>query len=366
MPQHHEIASALSLAQSRIVRKVSDALLPSYFWREQIAAGRPEALLYEASNALVVLRRALRHRAPLIWQSHLQWLCGRLQQLGGSRGRVHELVAHIWAASAAEVATAHLPALHGYIQSGLQALASRAASVAGLHAEQHALSEALVAATFDTDWQWQRAYATDGRAAACTDAWFAIDALKDALEADELVVPTVEGLRRTLRSRKLTSMHARQWYWLLEQAAQQRCDAATLRQLEPVLKRAQQALIYSDTTYQVLLRAQEAIVADAAAGLLALRFAPSPAVAAETVGWLLAYLGESLVQGQAEPLHQYLQAWSARAITDQAEQIALGEVVAVLHGAIERRLPATVARRAAALLAPLRVGETLLAATVDT
>lgn len=334
---HRNIATVLEASRSRIIERVAQETMQNPFWVERYGAGVRDKIVFDAEHNVAALTKAVRYRSQVILDDYLAWLRKTLIRHHCSTGMINETFAYVWNAIQIELPyEAHAP-LFAYIEAGMQQLRYSQPALQELMAIHEQLAEELARHTFDSQWHWQRAYATSGRARCVYDLWLMLDFMIDSLGQNDpqVAVQHILWLRNFMLSRGLSTTHMQQLLWLVTGLLEQQVSPAAASDARRALATAASALLYDDAAYHALLGSQDVLVQEVAEELATHAGVGVEQLLQET-GWYVAYLGDALGLHSADPLVRYV----ADLHQAGADPYTIQQHLAATHNAVARHLPA--------------------------
>lgn len=352
MTEHLEIARLIDSRRGEVVNYAVSAVMQDPTWEERNGSGIAERLALDFGMNLATLAKSVRYRSPMIFEDHMRWRRNQIQGFGCATGHVREICGHLWHGLSMHLPEDWQPAVYGYMQSAMKGLNYSSPAAQALAAHQDALAAQLVAATFDAHWHWQAAYGNDGRERMLYDCWFLVDYLVDALGGgkNEFLSRYTNLMRGDLNRRGLSSAHAQQLIWLLNEACRVHLPPASAEDVQHSLVLAAAVLEHNHESVQDLLAAQDGLINEVANQLTTAGLAPQSEQTALEVAWYLAYLADSLAVGDPTPLLGYTR-WMQHWLASQGlPDTPLRHSYQALGGALGRHLPSYVATEATTLL----------------
>ncbi|GAB4164754.1 MAG: hypothetical protein Fur005_25250 [Roseiflexaceae bacterium] len=350
MLDRHELAHQIDLQRKSVAEWVAALLLNTPFWEARYGSGIRERLIIDTDQNIETLAKAVRYRSPMIFEDHMRWRRDLVIDRGCSSGRIREALAHTWDALSNLLEPTANIIVGQYIQSALTALSYPVASAQQVASQQEALADELICHTFDTDWHWQATY--HNRAAAQAEAWFLIDMLIDSLgqQRTEPFSKYVHWLRGQYLKQGLSSAHMQQQLWLLGHTIEQRFDPDLATKPQRIIEAAANALVPESEACRALQASQEQIVGDVANLLLPRGYPAAPEQLAMEVGWMLAYLSDSLSQNDPNQFVGYTRQISQRTPNSGQHPTFLRQRFVALDQSLATRLPHYAAQPARTLL----------------
>jgi hypothetical protein len=346
----NEIARRLDENRETIVERVVTAMLRNSFWVQRYGAAIQERLRTDIGVNLQTMSKAIRYRSPMIFDDHMRWRRNLVLDLGTSTGRIRETLLLQWQAISELLPSEILPLVMPYVQSAVDSLSYDNPAAQQIVAAHELLVEDLLSATFDAQWQWQAAYETTGRSQAQSDAWYVIDFLIDSVghfRPDPLVGHVMKVMKQEPSS-GLSSTHYQQQLWLLAQAAERRITPEYVGEPTRILMTAAAALAPEDDASRALAAAQDSIIQDVTNQIIARGLSATPAQTATDIGWMLAYLRDSIAQNDPHQFVAYTQLMQRHAGNEG--QTFLYQSYQALDNALATYLPAQVAYSARTIL----------------